>query len=395
MGKREKRFTALFRDWTPGVFSCEVLAGFSLNSETLVRVRGEIPRELDVGFSKVTVEKVTRALQREGGFKIWLAGANPEQDEPIRFWGGRLFESSAGSSSNIESVIRQLQRDRLAQHQQRVGILATIGQGAQADELSSLLEQHRVERALMAADGTNATLSLKSSRRQVMACEKRAYVPPPGLVDFIRHEADPKAGVFTGIRLQDFHLVQEIFWAFRNKRMFRVFGPHLDLLFQANRDSGLKNRLRAMIKELEILALSQDEALALVADLNLFGAHREFDPTNKDHIEQLVGAIAGLGAKITSVTLAEHGVAVMAGGTMYRHNGYKPPKGVRDTAGAGDAFLAALVYFYVLQNRWVNKTSVNVKTLMRAIQCAQFVAAHKVSHYGSSSGIPSERAIKL
>lgn len=386
MGKIVKESNTLFQSWKGGVLHSQVIAGFSLNVEEVIEGLG-IPAPFDVGRSKVTVAEVISPLGDKGFFTV-----RPLQGELERFWAQRLFRSYAGSSANIESVLRQLQRNLPADRSQRASIVAAVGRGAQARSLVSELDEAGVQYALMPAEGTNVTLNLKvrSRAQQVMLCEKKRWLPPAGLVDLLR-KAGPHVVVFTGVREQELAVVRDIFAAYRKKRAFRALGLHLDLLTSDRRD--LKEHVRATIRDVELLALSQDEALALVADTHLFDEHL-FDPTNEDDVRKLVQAVAALGAKINSVTFAEHGAVVMAGDTIIRRQGLRPPKAVRDTAGAGDAFLAALIYYYVLKKNHRDNKHVNISVLQRAIDRAQVVAVHKICHLGSASGIPSEDEVE-
>lgn len=378
---RKDRLAALFQQWTSGVLTCDVIAGLSLNVEEVVEAP-RIPTLFDLGKSKITVAEITVPLGLEGWFAARQFGSEKD-DAPEKFWAKRLFQSYAGSSANIQSVIRQLKRDSDSTSQ--VGIIATIGKGNQSRSLVAALDHANAQYALMSAEGTNVTVSLKANRgnSQVMICEKNGYTPPPRLLNLLR-QADPRAAVFTGVRSQDISLVRGVFAAYHNKRAVRVFSPHVDLLADETR----RAELREVIRGTNILALSEEEALALVASGGHFGADRPFDRKDPEHVEQLAHAVAAFGAQISAITMAEYGVVVIAGSTIIRHYGMRPPRGLRDQAGAGDAFLAALIYYYVLTNR-LNNRRVNLKALERAIQRAVVVAAHKVSHIGSSSGIPS------
>lgn len=385
---RDKKLDALFRHKTNGVWENEVIAGFSLNAE-IVAEGLAIPEIFRTGRSKITVAEITAPLDNvEGHFLVRPLAGNPE-----RIWARKLFGSQAGSSVNIQLVLDKLQQDKPANRVQHASILATVGQSERARSLVSKLDEAKVEYALMAAEGTNVTLNFKvrGSKEQVMLCEKGSWIPPAGLINLHR-QADPRVVVYTGIREESLSTVRDIFIAYRNKKAFRVFAPHLDLL-DPNR-AVLQEHVREVIRMAHLLAVSEDEALALAAKTSLFGDHNPFDATNEAHVEQLVKAVTVLGAQITTITFAEHGVVVMAAGKIIRHHGFRPPKAVRDTAGAGDAFLAALIYFYILTHHRVNTRAVNLRVLEAAVEQAQVVSSHKVCHLGSSSGILSEPEVE-
>ncbi len=372
----------------PEVSSAEILAGFSVNIERMLRIP-RIPAPLDIGQSKILAEEITALLSSEGGPRFRVVTQTNSATSSLEITGQLLCELLAGSSGNIQRTVTQLQSD--SKNALRVGIVATVGGGEKADSLVEALNHESSVYALMKADGTNVTLNLQDrEKKQVLVCRKEQYKPPiPGLVRFFR-KAKPRAVLFTAIRDIELEIVENVFSLYEKRRVLRVFGPHISLLRQAEG----RSKARRVAKSADILALSEEEALAFVEGSDLFEGG--FDRDSEEEMRRLALAVAAYGTRITLVTFAERGVIVVADGSIYRQLSYPPPGGVKDKAGAGDSFLGAFVYYLLARpgNARGTPRAVTVKSITYAAKRAAVVSAHAVAHYGASNGIPTAREVE-
>lgn len=124
--------------------------------------------------------------------------------------------------------------------------------------------------------------------------------------------------------------------------------------------------IRPILKGVDLLLVSQTEALALSGQATPEAALRTLIET---------------GVKVVVETLGAQGVLVCSGGDTHHVASF--PVAPRDTTGAGDAFAAGLVAGYLEGRDW-----------LAAAQLGNAVAALKVQQLGSRNGLPSREQVK-
>lgn len=347
---------------TADIGSASVLVGCSANLEMRVEAelaRSDFPNEA-MG-QKHIVRQLTVTPTLSGGYEceILMPG-----DRTVRLSAHTGHVAvPAGSSVNTAFVLKKLGF-------WDVGVIAPIGRGRQGRSLKLALESEGIRFGLFPSDGTAFTLSVydAGSDKTTLFCEKRPYGCTPGFVTELARFR-PKLFVATSVKPGDLSLVEALFRRLPQE-VIRVFVPHPELLKHPN----LRGRLCALIAQANLVQINEREA-CLLMDKDAF-------------VPDDIFRVAELGARRTVVTFGALGAAAVSDGQMYRQE----PFGVdaKDTSGAGDAHLTALLYHLWLQEEWSTDLS-------HALRFAGWVAASKVAHIGPWSGIPAqeERVRKL
>ncbi|MEY2527907.1 MAG: fructokinase [Verrucomicrobiota bacterium] len=132
-----------------------------------------------------------------------------------------------------------------------------------------------------------------------------------------------------------------------------------------------------LAKQADVIKLNDGEAGRLASWLQT-GEATPNTPRNPDEIAQACATIAeGTGSSRICVTLAEEGAALWEGGNLV--TAPAPKVVVKDTVGAGDAFMAGLMV-------GLTRGTDTRKVLENACRLGAFVA----SHYGATPLLPKE-----
>ena len=98
-------------------------------------------------------------------------------------------------------------------------------------------------------------------------------------------------------------------------------------------------------------------------------------------MEEALFALAGIGAKVTGITMGELGSMVLAEGKILRCPAFKVDK-VVDTTGAGDVYHTGFAVRYL-----------ETDDLMECMRFASAVSALKCGKLGGRTGIPTRKEV--
>ncbi len=103
--------------------------------------------------------------------------------------------------------------------------------------------------------------------------------------------------------------------------------------------------------------------------------------TGENELEKALFALAGIGAKVTGITMGELGSMVLAEGKILRCPAFKVDK-VVDTTGAGDVYHTGFAVRYL-----------ETDDLMECMRFASAVSALKCGKLGGRTGIPTRKEV--
>lgn len=348
---------------TSELLESRVLVGSSLNIQRNVRVNA-LPPELadlyDRRKEKVIVTRIFYPFSKWGTYKVTLADGRE-----VPFEGERIEEFPAGSAANTALTLRRLD------NAQPVGVIGAVGGGNQGHGFTDDLRRQGLQFCLWPGEHTNFTLAVqkRGSGQTMLLCEKHPSALPEGVVEYLG-QANPTLIALTGIRSDDLSLAEGIVRVFSKRQTIVAFSPHAELLGRTEE----RLRLLTLLNKISLLQLNRAEAALLL------GVPDSSDPM------VMVGHIAALGPERVVITLEGEGsvaaeAPVRGKSRIFRQGGFKV-KEVKDTAGAGDVHLAALLYYFCLyRGRGI--------AFGKALALAAYVAAKKVGHLGPSAGVPS------
>lgn len=209
-------------------------------------------------------------------------------------------------------------------------MISRVGMDAPGLELMHFMQERQVDTTLMQSDDRLPT-------GEVLVTLDSAGIPP---FEIVEPSAWDRIGLTdatrTAVRHADIFIFGSL--ACRNDTVRRTLNGLLKLAPYRVFDVNIRP---------PFFDPSLFRELAPKADLVKLN-HEELDIILKDYGEHTGDLEAGMrclaqctGAGILCVTLGGDGAALLAGGTFFRHPGYRVE--VADTVGAGDSFLAGLV----------------------------------------------------
>ncbi len=166
--------------------------------------------------------------------------------------------------------------------------------------------------------------------------------------------------VATGVRPHELDFVHTLFEQRRVDQEFNVLTPNPTAY-----DPSLRNKLNALLRVTDILSVNEEEARLLLG--------------KKENPHDALEAISRMGPKVVALTMDKEGAAFAYfrnGTTEIRHQPALPTV-VRDTTGAGDAFLLGMLFGLL------NGMSHEIAMLL-----GSFVASRNISVVGSNVGLP-------
>ena len=327
----------------------DALIGFSANVELVGQA--ELPHSLGgcVPREKNTVRGV-QSLINESGQSV--CDVVTESGGSLRL----VFQNTsnrlpAGGSINVAFTLRNLGVENIR-------VVAPFGRGRDGQFLFGSLQEREVFVTRLPAEGTALTVNVRDGRgASTLFCEKPGYTLTQEAIKEIR-QCRTRLAVATSVKPADLPAVVALFEGDAAKK---VFMPNATLLVDQKR----RGQVLEIIRQSDLVQVNHREAGLLLGS-----------PFHRREI----GKIAELGAKMTVVTLGREGSIMMTQGEVVDTSVF--PAIEKDTSGAGDTHLAALLYYLWLDPKGGLSTR-------GALQMAGWMAAKKVEHEGPWSGTPS------
>lgn len=155
----------------------------------------------------------------------------------------------------------------------------------------------------------------------------------------------------------------------KNKGITISFDPNLRLNLWESEEMA-KETVFSILPLVDILKVSDDEVKFL---------------TDSDNIEEGLKKLAAYGVKLVLVTLGKDGVVLNFNGVVEKVDGYSTQ--VVDTTGAGDAFVAGMLYSISSSERKLNELT--IEDIKYFAKIANVCGSYAVSKKGAMSALPT------
>lgn len=136
----------------------------------------------------------------------------------------------------------------------------------------------------------------------------------------------------------------------------------------------LKKTVKELLPEVEVVKLSEEEALFL---------------TDSTGLEAATNAILKEGPKLVVATRGEKGCLLNFHGSVHRIGGHRVD--VKDTTGAGDGFMAGTLHKLIQLNG--NLEGLTENNVLDAVEFGNAVAAMTTTDYGAISSFPNKKEV--
>ncbi|MDP3244486.1 MAG: carbohydrate kinase family protein [bacterium] len=332
-----------------GFIRCPVIVAASVNEEMACPDGQVIEGEEEFVWGEKNIVLGMNSFSLKPGEEVFEITAF--SGRKIKFCGINVQRIPAGSSLNTAFVLKELDVDSVA-------VLAPIGTGRTGESLALAMQAKGFETLLCHREGTARTLNIRHANGDsTLFLEKPPYTVGQD-TRAILQQARPRIVIGTGVKSMDMPLIQELF---NRQGVIKVFNPSSELIV----DAELRERWQALVAEADLLQVNLVEASKILG--------RKFDKAGD------IFEISKLGANITIVTMREKGAILLEKGSKEPIVQPGFPVSSKDSSGAGDAHLAAFVYY-----RYLNERHAPVAV---CFTMAGWLASGKAASFGPWSGI--------
>ena len=172
-------------------------------------------------------------------------------------------------------------------------------------------------------------------------------------------------------------------WAENLRKIFslsKLSGPRIFWNPGASQYTAGLKKLAPFLKQTDVVALNQDEAIELVLSSE---KHKRLSRSFLNHTDNLLKIIKSFGPEIVVITLGPKGVRAYDGRRLYFQPILKEKRRV-DTTGVGDIFNASFAAGLTLFKGDINK----------ALRLGLKNTASKVAHFGAQNGLLKLKDLK-